>query len=98
MNARQKAKYYKRKYDELLKQPIPFTVEQHKIDTIQFERFYPEALIVHENSDLLREIVVRDVAHALADKLDKYIEYRTIYEPHVGGYRFFGKVRVIVMK
>lgn len=97
MNARQKAKYYKRKYENLLKQPITFTVEQRKIDTLQFERFYPEALIEQENSDLMRKIVVRDVAHALADNLDKYVDYRTIYDPHMGVYRFFGKVRVVVM-
>lgn len=98
MNTRQKAKYYKRKYEEIIKQPIAFTVEQYKTDTLQFERFYPEAHIRQKDVDILQEIVVNDVARALAEELDKYVEYRSIYDPLDGGYWLFGKVRVVAMK
>lgn len=95
MNARQKAKYYKRKYEMLLKQPIQFKVEQHKIDTLRFERFYPDALIVQEKGDYLREIVVKDIAQGLASSLDKYIDYRTEFCPHINKYRFLGEIKVV---
>lgn len=35
MNARQKAKKYKRMYEELLNSPVKFKVEEHKIDTLR---------------------------------------------------------------
>ena len=92
MNARQKAKYYKRKYEMLL---IQFKVEQHKIDTLRFERFYPDALIVQEKGDYLREIVVKDIAQGLASSLDKYIDYRTEFCHHINKYRFLGEIKVV---
>lgn len=95
MNARQKAKYYKRKYEMLLKQPVRFNVEHHKIDTLRFERFYPDALIVQKNSDYLREIVVKDIAQGLASSLDKYIDYRIEFCPHIDKYRLLGEIRVV---
>lgn len=87
MNTRQKAKYYKRKYEMLLK--------RYKIDTLRVERFYPDALIVQENSDYLREIVVKDIAQRLASSLDKYIDYRTEFCPHINHYRFLGEIKVV---
>lgn len=95
MNARQKAKYYKRKYELLLKSPVQFNVEHHKIDTLRFERFYPEALIVHGNSDYLREIVAKDIAQGLASSLDKYVDYRTEFCPHINKYRVLGEIKVV---
>ncbi len=59
MNARQKAKKYKRMYEELINSPIRLKSEQHKIDTLRFERFYPEELVVEENNSYLREVIVR---------------------------------------
>lgn len=47
MNARQKAKKYKRLYEDLMKRPIEFCVEPHKIDTLRVERVYPEELIAN---------------------------------------------------
>lgn len=35
MNARQKAKKYKRMYEELLNKPVKFKKEQRKIDTVK---------------------------------------------------------------
>ena len=94
MNARQKAKYYKRRYENLLKQP--YTVERHKIDTLQFEQFFPAYLIEKVNDDYPRQIVKGRIAHYLAENMDKYIEYRTIYDPFVGEYQFRGRLQVVV--
>ena len=95
MNARQKAKKYKRMYEALLKSPIRFEVEQHKIDTLRFERFYPEALITQENSSYLREVIVKDIAQGLASNLDKYIDYNTEFCPRINKYRFYGEIKVV---
>lgn len=88
MNARQKAKYYKRKYEEKLKQP--------KTDIIQFEQFYPAAFIMHNPNNYLREAVVNDIARYMAVNLNKYIVYRAIYYPRLDEYKIFGRLRVVV--
>lgn len=98
MNARQKAKKYKRMYEELLKQPVKFKVEQHKINTLRFERFYPEELIANENSSYLRKVIVEDIVQSLASNLDDYIDYYTEFCPHINKYRFYGEIKVISRK
>lgn len=97
MNARQKAKKYKRMYEALLNQPVGFKVEQHthKIDTLRFERFYPEALFIKGNSSYLREDIVRGIAHGLTSSLDKYIDYNTEFCPHINKYRVYGEIKVV---
>lgn len=95
MNARQKAKKYKRMYEALFKQPVRFKVKQHKIDTLRFERFYPEALVVHGNNSYLRDVIVKDIAQELSSSLDKYIDYRTEFCPHINQYRFYGEIKVV---
>ena len=95
MNARQKAKYYKRKYERLLNMPVRFNVVNHKIETIRFERFYPAALIVPEHKAYVREAVVEDIAYYIADNIDKYVMYRTDYMPHIDKYRLIGELMVV---
>lgn len=95
MNARQKAKKYKRMYEALLKSPVKFKVEQHKIDTLRFERFYPEELAT---SDYCRETIFRDIAQCLASSLDKYIDYYTEFCPYINQYRFCGEIKVVGRK
>lgn len=98
MNARQKAKKYKRMYEALLNQPVKFNVEQHKIDTLKFERLYPEALIIPENNSYLREVIVKDLAQDLVSNLDKYVNYHTEFCPITNMYRFYGEIDVVDRK
>lgn len=95
MNARQKAKKYKRMYEGLLKQHVQFKVEQYKIDTLRFERRYPTALVMQDNSSYFRHCVVKDIAHSLAERLDKYIDYRTEFCPHTNEYCMCGEIKVV---
>ena len=95
MNARQKAKKYKRMYEALLRQPVLFKVEQHKIDTLRFERYYPKILATPEKRDYLREIVVRDIAISLVESLDKYVDYDIEFCPHKNLYRVCGEIKVV---
>lgn len=95
MNARQKAKKYKRMYEELVNKPVKFKVEQHKIDTLRFVRRYPTELVMQNNSSYFRHCVVKDIAHSLAERLDKYMKYHTEFCPHTNDYCFMGEIKVV---
>lgn len=95
MNARQKAKFYKRKYEELLKSPVKFKVEQYKIDTLRFERLYPEYLITQENDSYFREVMLNDMAQGLANNLDKYIDYYIKFCPDINKYCICWEIKVL---
>ena len=95
MNARQKAKKYKRMYEKLLNQPVQFKVEQHKIDTLRFERLYPKHLVIDQNSGYFKEVILKDIAYSIAESLDKYMFYRTEFWPHMNRYRFVGEIKVV---
>lgn len=83
MNARQKAKHYKCEY------------ESQKIDTLQFEQFFPAHIISRVNDDYPRKIVAGRIAQYLADHLEKYIVYRTVYNPRMDEYQFSGSLQVV---
>ena len=96
MNVRQKLKKYRHMYEKLLSnQPIKLNVVQHKIDTLRFERFYPEELVTKENSSYLKEVIVKDIAYDIARSLNKYAEYYTEFCPHINGYRLYGEIKVV---
>lgn len=95
MNARQKAKKYKRMYEKLLNQPVKFNMEQSNIRTLKFERFYPKALVVDEYSSYFRKVIAKDIAYDIASKLEKYIDYNIEFCPHVNSYRFSGKIKIV---
>ena len=95
MNARQKAKKYKRMYEALLNQPVKIKVEQHKIDTLRFERFYPAAVIAQADNIHWREAIVRDLAQDLVSSLNKYVDYHTEFCSHINKYRFYGEIKVV---
>lgn len=104
MNARQKAKRYKRLYESLLpKMPVKVKLEidQHKIDTIRFEHYYPRELILGNwnNDRYLREVVIRSIAdgfaNCLTDNLDKYVNYYVEYFSDLDKYHFIGEIKVI---
>lgn len=94
MNARQKAKRFKRLYEEMLKQPIPkFTVTNYKIDTLRFERLYPD-VIIQGNESRIIDTITKDLAHELVEQMDKYVTITTNFEPHVNKFRVVGEVKV----
>lgn len=65
MNARQKAKKYKRMYETLLaksKPPIEFKTEECKIDTLKFTMAFPEEFVSQADYNYLRESVINDFA------------------------------------
>jgi len=93
MNARQKAKKYKRMYEGLLNSSM-----QYKIDTLRVEQFYPEAFITQVDGRFLREVIVRDLARDLVCDLKKYVDYHTEFIPSINKYRLYGEIKVIRKK
>ena len=99
MNARQKAKYYRRKYEELANMPLPKpTVTNYKVDTLQFQRLYPEYLIAKDRGDEIKNIITRDLVDYLVSQMDKYVTVKTWFEPHLNHYGFIGAVKVVRAK
>ena len=95
MNARQKAKKYKRINEALLNQPVKFKVEQYKIDTLGFERFfYPKDPIL-QNDNCLQEVIAEDIAQGIANNLYKYIDYNIEFCPHINMHRFYGEIKIL---
>lgn len=95
MNARQKAKRYKRMYEELVNKPVKITVEQHKIDRLRFERRYPRELVMQNYNGYFQHCIIKEIVYSLAEDLDKYIDYRTEFDPVTNMYRFVGEIKVV---
>lgn len=81
MNARQKAKKYKRLYEDLLKQTPPIVFEEpHHIETLRFERAYPEELIAtlmilqEDNKPLLMKDVTKFISSTSVKSAASYIQ------------------------
>jgi len=95
MNARQKAKKYKRLYEALLKPPVKYTVEQHNIDTLRFEHFYTRELVENYRDELrpaINDDIKRDFSKIL---FDKYVYYRTEFCPSMDMYRLYAEIKIV---
>ena len=98
MNARQKAKKYKRLYEELSKQLLPVIFkEPYQIDTLRFEKCYPDELLRNspERSIFASAYILKDITQGLAEGLNKYIVYRTDYDPTTNTDRVCGELKVV---
>ena len=96
MNARQKAKKYKRMYLALTakwKPPIELKKEEYKIDTLNVSMILPKesALL---GDDYIRKIVVDSFAEELAKCPEKYIDGYTEYLPYDGRPRLHYQMKV----
>lgn len=74
MNARQKAKKYKKAYEDLLKQPVRHYVVNHPVDTLHFRKRYPMEWAF--NREAFMNKVKNDMKQELMDKIDPYIDWR----------------------
>lgn len=98
MNARQKAKYYKRKYEELAHPkwfPI-LEISNREVITLTAQKEYPETLIKQneKNKDFFKDVLANDLANLLAPKLKDHMTYRTGYDPYTKKYTFAGVIRI----
>lgn len=95
MNARQKAKHYKRMYEEFLHKPLKLNVINHKVDTLRFSRLYPQSIITSSDEDITTKILTRDLVNALVYQMDKYVTIKTEFLPNMHQYKFSAEVKVV---
>ena len=94
MNARQKAKYYKRKYNELKDDPYRPRLEVRNIytETLKVTKFYPDYLF-GDSQDLIKHELTRE----LSDKIEKYVHLETRqYEGFPSGRLIEGSVTIAI--
>lgn len=99
MNARQKAKRYKRMYETLLaksKPPIEFKTEEYKIDTLKFTTAFSEEFVSQADYNYLREVAINNFAEKLVECGDNYIEYHLEHLPYLKEYLIHLQMRVLI--
>lgn len=76
MNARQKAKRYKKAYEDLLKQPVRQYVVRNPVDTLHFKKRYPMEMVDCFSKEGFERRVKNDMKQELMDKIEPYIDWR----------------------
>lgn len=98
MNARQKAKKYKRMYEALTakwKPPIELKEEEYEIDTLKFMTSLSKEYVMHGNSECAKGMVIDAFTNMLTKYFDKYIDYYVEYSPYEGKYILHAQFRVL---
>ena len=92
MNARQKAKKYKKLYHQLLGSPINFTVNTVNYHTVMVKRSIPQevALPCITDDNYIRESMSWD----LAREIMQHVKICTQYEPMTCSYTFAAMLRI----
>lgn len=97
MNARQKAKKYKRMYEALSarsKQPILLNEEEYKIDTLEFTTTLSKQFVALGNRECTKGMVIDAFTNMLTKHFDKYIDYHVEYSPYDGNYILHSQFKV----
>ena len=98
MNARQKAKKYKRAYEALLKEKphiVFHEVPCPPLDTLNFSELVPKEAIEQCGKDYIREIIINSFAKELAKNPEKYVTYYAEYMPYMGQYRLNCQIKIL---
>ena len=95
MNARQKAKHYKKLYERMQKQPINLQVHNVNTNIIQACTLVPYEMmkVIQESEDmeLIKNKLAREIANGLKETMDiKIVDY-----PPQCIYKVYGTVRVV---
>ena len=98
MNARQKAKYYKRKYEEMAHPKwLPIrAISNREVITLTAQKEYPETLFKQNenNKSFFKDVLADDLANLLAPKLKDHMTYRSMYDPYTKKYTVAGVLRI----
>ncbi len=100
MNARQKAKFYKKKYEQLANMPYPnVKVESMPVVELVSERIYPAELVEtiapdicgFMESDYMRSHAIDDFVPAIRN----FVNYDVDLDASTNGYRITAKMKVV---
>lgn len=97
MNARQKAKKYKRLYESLLKNPIHFVSEPRRICRLKFQRLYQRE-IIEKNSDIIQELIVDDVVKEFRNNINKYCKFHIERDFYQELWRLYGEIDIVEVR
>ena len=97
MNARQKAKHYKKLYERMQKQPVKFQVHNFKTSIIKSAVCVPYGLAkTLETSDLGEvDFIKTKLASDLAKGLKETMDIKVVDYPQQCAYTVYGIVRVV---
>ena len=85
MNARQKAKRYKKELQALqakYKPSIEFKVENYKIDTIKSDITLDERLVAGCDMNYIKEVAINDLTQYLVKHFDEYVNWYIKHLPY----------------
>ena len=96
MNARQKAKRYKKLYEQTLaKTPVHYQVQNFKTEFIKACTLLPYEVVKYQNISDYEEIIKERLARDLSEELKKIMDIETIYYPEQSCYKVYGIIRVV---
>ena len=97
MNARQKAKYYKRKCEQYENMPLPnVTIQNVYTETLKVAKFYPDCFfndVIKDNPNLMKH----ELTIALSKEIEKYVHIETMkYDGFPSGHMVKGSVTIAI--
>ena len=95
MNARQKAKRYKKLYENLQKQPIQVQVHNFKTSIIKASKLVPYTMALNLQKSEYREFIENELACELAKELKETMDIVVEDYPPQCVYKVHGTVRVV---
>lgn len=97
MNARQKAKYYKRKYEyikSMMKSPVQIYRPAVNINTLKACEIVPRGM--EQNEEFL-DHVKNHMAEKMAEQMKDFVEYRVTEDPIFFGHKIEAILSVVRM-
>ena len=95
MNARQKAKYYKKLYERTQKQPINLQVHNFKTSYIQACKLLPYEMALKLQESECREVIENELVRELSKEIKKIMDVEVQDYPEQCVYKVYGTVRVV---
>lgn len=95
MNARQKAKHYKKLYESMQKQPINLQVHNFKTNIIQACTCVPYEMVRYQQESEYMEVIKNKLAREIAEELKETMDIVVDDYPPQCVYKVYGTVRVV---
>lgn len=98
MNARQKAKYWKKRYEELMAKPIKPNIvySEHKIETLRYDKIISEEIYKMglDNYELQKKIFC-DVMNELAEQAKSFVDLSVEKDIFNCGVKISGRLAIV---
>ena len=95
MNARQKEKRYKQKYEQLKNTYMkPLFEVRYKVDCLHFTKTYPTKYIIDGGSEFM-DLIRKDLVEGLTTQLNDYVEIMAQEDPFMDTTRFDVEIKAV---